>query len=122
MGSHPVNLGLRFLLEVGALIGIGYWGYEQADGMLSIVFALGLPTIASFLWVIFAVPDDPSRSGHAHVRVPGVVRLVLELLFFGAGTLGFLLGGQPIIAGIFAVALIVHHMASYDRLAWLIKQ
>jgi Protein of unknown function (DUF2568) len=27
------NLGLRFLLELGALAAVGYWGWQTADGV-----------------------------------------------------------------------------------------
>ena len=31
MGSHPINLTIRFLLELSALAAIGIWGWNQSD-------------------------------------------------------------------------------------------
>jgi hypothetical protein len=41
MSSHPLNLTLRFLLEIGALVAIGYWGLGQWLQALS--YALSQP-------------------------------------------------------------------------------
>ena len=35
MSSHPVNLGLRFLLELAALITLGIWGWHMGEGWVS---------------------------------------------------------------------------------------
>jgi hypothetical protein len=64
MGSNPINLAVRFLLEIAGLIAIGYWGWHQGEGFLSIILAIGLPVIAAVLWGTFAVLEDPSRSCH----------------------------------------------------------
>ena len=65
MGSHPVNLALRFLMELSALMAMAYWGWQQSDSALRIVFALGVPIVAAAVWGTLAVPGDPSRSGSA---------------------------------------------------------
>ena len=82
MGSHPINLALRFLLELSALLALGVWGWRYSDGWLRFVLALGLPIIAAVVWGTFAVPNDPSRSGAAPVAVPGTLRLVIEAAIF----------------------------------------
>ena len=69
MGSHPINLALRFLLELSALFAMGVWGWRYSEGWLRFVLALSIPIIAAVLWGTFAVPDDPSRSGGA--PIPG---------------------------------------------------
>lgn len=88
MGSHPVNLGLRFALEMTALLALGVWGSRQGEGVFSVVMALGVPILAAALWGTFAVPGDPSRSGKAPVPVTGIVRLVYEIVFFSASQPG----------------------------------
>lgn len=35
MGSNPVNLALRFLLELAALCSIGYWGGGGNRGVIN---------------------------------------------------------------------------------------
>jgi hypothetical protein len=71
MGSHPLNLALRFLLEIGALVAIGYWGFSEHTGMWRFLLSIGLLMIAAIAWGTFAVPGDPSRSGKAPVPIPG---------------------------------------------------
>jgi hypothetical protein len=34
MGSHPVNLAFRFLLELAALAVSATWGWQQAEGRI----------------------------------------------------------------------------------------
>ena len=31
MGSHPLNLALRFLLELVAIGAVGFWGWRATD-------------------------------------------------------------------------------------------
>ena len=59
MGSHPVNLMIRFLLELMALLSVGYWGWKSYEGAFQYVFGLGLPILMTIVWGTFAVPDDP---------------------------------------------------------------
>ena len=122
MGSHPLNLVLRFLLEIAALVAIGYWGFSQHAGIWRFVIGLGGPLIAAVLWGTFAVPDDPSRSGRAPVPVPGVVRLAFELAVFAFAAWALYDVGRPVLGLILAVVVIVHYLLSYDRITWLVRQ
>ena len=122
MGSHPLNLAVRFLLEVAALVTLGYWGFSQHSGIWRFVIGLGAPVIAAIGWATFAVPDDPSRSGRAPVPVPGLLRLVLELALFGFAVWALYDAGSPVLALIMSAITIVHYALSYDRVAWLIRQ
>lgn len=122
MGSHPLNLALRFLLEIAALVTIGYWGFSQHSGIWRFIIGLGGPLIAAVLWGTFAVPDDLSRSGKAPVAVPGVLRLVLELSLFGFAAWALYDTSSTVMALILASITIAHHALSYDRVAWLLRQ
>jgi hypothetical protein len=122
MGSHPLNLGLRFLLELSAWGAMGYWGWAQGEGPLRFVLAIGLPVIAAAIWGTFAVPNDSSRSGRAPVHVPGIARLGIELATFGFGAWALYDTGNTILSLVFAAIVVVHYLVSYDRVAWLIKQ
>ena len=82
MGSHPINLVFRFILELCALTAIGIWGWKQSDGFFRFVLSIGIPIILAAIWGVFAVPDDPSRSGASPVVVSGIVRLAIELAIF----------------------------------------
>ena len=34
MSAHPLNLALRFLLELAAWASMGYWGWKRGTGWL----------------------------------------------------------------------------------------
>ncbi|MEM9326895.1 MAG: YrdB family protein [Bacteroidota bacterium] len=122
MGSHPLNLALRFLLELTALFVTGLWGWKQTDSWWRFLLAIGLPVVIGAIWVTFAVPDDPSRSGNAPVVVPGFVRLVIELCMLGFGSWAlYQLGHTGMGLGL-AVTILIHYVISYDRVAWLLSQ
>jgi len=122
MGSNPINLAFRFLLEVVALLAIGYWGWSTSEGVLRFVLALGLPIIAAVLWGTFRVPNDASSSGKAPVPIPGFLRLVLELALFAFAVWGLYDAGAVQLSWILGLAVLVHYALSYDRISWLIRQ
>ena len=59
MSKHPVNLAIRFALEVVAIISFAIWGLKLLDSWVSIILAILLPLIFALLWGVFAVPGDP---------------------------------------------------------------
>lgn len=122
MGSHPVNLTIRFLLELAALTAMGIWGWKQSDGVLRFILAFGIPIIATAIWGAFAVPDDPSRSGAALIVTPGIVRLLIELTFFAFTTWSLYSLGYTSLNWILGIIVIVHYIVSYNRIIWLLKQ
>ena len=122
MGSHPINLMIRFLLELAALGSAGLWGWKSFDGSLQYAVGLGLPILMTIVWGTFAVIDDPSRSGKAPIAVSGLIRLMIEFIFFALAVwavfnleytrLSYALGG----------IVIIHYLVSYDRVKWLLAQ
>ncbi len=122
MSTHPLNLFVRLLLEVAALITFGYWGYTQVDSWMGILLAILLPGLFATLWGVFAVRDDPSRSGKTVVPTPGLLRLILEMGLFGIAA-WMLLDLQYLSLGcLFAGIVLLHYIISYDRILWLMKQ
>jgi hypothetical protein len=122
VASNPINLAVRFLLEIAALVAIGYWGWSQHDGWLRFVLVIGFPLIAAILWGTFNVAGDPSRSGKAPVPVPGIVRLALELAIFAFAAWALYDAGQATLALVLAAIVVIHYALSYDRIAWLLRQ
>ena len=119
VSNNPVNLALRFILELVAIASIGYWGWHAYDGTWQIVMGLGLPLLAAVIWGTFRVPNDP---GHAPVQVPGFIRLVLELLILYAGAWALHIVGHST-AGLLDFTMIsLHYVVSYDRVIWLLQQ
>jgi hypothetical protein len=65
------------------------------------------------------VDNDP---GKAPVRVPGRVRLVLELVYFGFAVWALIDAGAVTAGWILGGTVIVHYLLSLDRVIWLLKQ
>ena len=43
MGTNPINLAIRFLLELTALYAFGRWGWAQHEGAMRFILAIVLP-------------------------------------------------------------------------------
>ena len=120
--KHPINLALRFLLELAAIFVFGFWGHSQAGGGTAILLAVLLPLLFAVLWGVFAVRGDPSRSGKTVVQTPGILRLLLELGLFGLAAWMLLDLDYSLLALILGLAVIIHYIFSFDRITWLLKQ
>lgn len=118
MSNNPLNLALRFILELVGLFALGYWGWTQHDGLWRWLLAVGVPLLAAALWGTFRVPNDP---GPAPVAVPGWTRLLLEAVFFSASVLALYTSGRPEWAAGFAVLITLHYLFAYDRILLLLK-
>ena len=120
MSSNPLNLFIRFALELGALFALGFWGWNSVDGWPRFLIGFGAPILAAVLWGTFAVPDDPSRSGKAPVPIPGLLRLILELTILGGACWALFSSGFKSLSLIAGFVLILHYAFSYDRVLWLL--
>lgn len=103
------------------LFAVGLWGWTQHDGWLKYLFVVGLPVFFAVVWGVFAVPNDPSRSGKTVVKTPGWIRLILELAIFGFGTWAFYQSGFHVVSWVFVSVVVIHYLASYDRINWLLR-
>lgn len=121
MGFNPINLTFRFLLEIIGLIGIFRLGLEIGTGLWRWVLAAGFTFAAMALWATFRVPGDRSAGGEAPYSVSGPVRLLIEAVIFGAGAVGWFVTGPDWMAWAYLSALALHHLISYDRIAWLVR-
>jgi hypothetical protein len=121
MSQNPLNLAVRFALEILALVAFGAWARIQFIGVIGFALMILLPVIAAVAWGTFNVKGDPSRSGKAPVPVPGIVRLLLELTFFGFATWA-LFTLNPTYGWIFGAVTLLQYILSYDRIFWLLKR
>ena len=72
------NLAVRFLLELGALGAVGYWGAHTGNTALAkIALGAGLPLALAVIWGTFVAPK-------AGVHVPGAVHILLQVVVFGS--------------------------------------
>ena len=94
---QAANLVLRSLLEIGALVALGYGGAHAAEPpTLRVLLAILLPGLAAVVWGLFAAP-------RALYRAAGLVRVAIELVVFGAAAAALVATGHPRIAVAFAV-------------------
>jgi hypothetical protein len=94
------NLGVRFLLELAALVGLVLWGVTAVGGVWG--WLLGLVAAAAFAatWGAFVSPK-------ARVRLGPVARLGLELALFGLAALALADAGQEGLAVALALVAVV---------------
>ena len=121
MANNPLNLALRFLLELYALYAMGYWAWNRFEGWTRFLFVVLAPLLAAAVWGIFRIPSESPR-GHASVPVRGVVRLLLEACFFGFAVWGLFDAGAPQAGTIFGVVLVIPYALSYDRIMVLLSR
>lgn len=119
MAQNPINLALRFILELAALYFIGRWGWTRHSGIVRYLLAIGLPLLAAAIWGIFRVPGD---GGVPKVRVPGIVRLLIEVIYFGFAIWSLFDAGTIATGWTFGGIILFHYLISYDRIVWLLKQ
>lgn len=104
------------------MTGVATIAWGLAGGVLRLVLVVAAVGGVAVIWTVFAVPDDPSRSGNAPVPVPGIVRLGLEWLVLFGGAMAFYASGQAWIGLVLAVLVIVHYALWPERIRWLLRR
>ncbi len=98
---HWANLTLAFVLELCALAALCYWGFSVGGGPVAkAVLGIGAPVCAAVLWGLFAAPRAP-------VSLP-LLGQGTKLLVFGSATLALYATGHPILALVFAIAVVAN--------------
>jgi quinol-cytochrome oxidoreductase complex cytochrome b subunit len=101
------NLALRFILELCALAGLGYWGFQTGKGLIAkIGLGIGAPLLAALIWGAFVAPN-------ASVTIPGSLRLVLELVIFGSAIAALYASKHPTLAVIFGLVVVINRILMY---------
>ncbi|MFI6498371.1 YrdB family protein [Nonomuraea typhae] len=106
------NMGLMFLLELGVLFSVGYWGFTlNAGWIVKVVAGLGAPALFIAAWALFGA------GGGANATFPatGIWRVVLEILWFGGGAAALYAAGSTVPAVVFAVVFAVNAVL---RIIW----
>lgn len=119
---NQTNLLLRFALEIAALISIGVFAWTHFNGYFKYVLTLVLPIAVMMIWSVFAVPNDPSRSGQTVIAVNGVTRLVIELLIFAMAVAALYFSHVKAVGIMFLCLILLHYIISADRIKWLLNQ
>jgi Protein of unknown function (DUF2568) len=97
---RAATLTLRFLLELGLLAALAFWGFTVGDGVTSIVLGIGAPLLAAVIWSLFVAPK-------ARYPVGLPVRVLIELVLFGAAAGALAAAGQPALGLAFAVLAVL---------------
>ena len=122
MNTNPVNLAVRFLLELVMLAVLAWWGYHRfsaANGTAAAVAAaIAFPLLAAILWGVFRIPNDPRP---APVAIPGPLRLLLEWALFGWAVWALHDLGYDTLTWLLAGMLVAHYLVSYDRTAAMLR-
>jgi hypothetical protein len=119
MHLRPVDLALRGILELAAVVGLLLGGMASVAGVVGILLGIVGVVVAGAAWATFRVPGDPGPSPRP---VRGAARLALELVLLVLGAIGWLLAGW-LLAGLLLGALVVgHYLMTADRVRWLLEQ
>jgi hypothetical protein len=102
-----VNLALRFLLELCALVALGYWGFKTGSAAIAkVALGIGLPLVAAVVWGVFVAPRAP-------VALPGFVVLPLQVVVFGSAAAGLVATGHRTLALAFGVLVVINAILMY---------
>jgi len=89
-------VGVRFLLELGALVAVGYWGAGTVPGVTGLAIGAGSALVLAAAWGVFVSPK-------ARWRLPDPWRLAAELVAFALATVALAVSGQALLAVGYAV-------------------
>lgn len=121
MGTKMFNLIARFLLEVFAYVSMALMGFFLTDSFIRWGLAIFIPVTMAIPWTYINVAGDPAREGKALVPVSGIIRLIIEFLYFSVAIFSAYYVMGKTIALIFISLLIIHYLISYDRVLWLLR-
>ncbi len=101
------NLALAFLLELGVLAALGFWGFSTASGTVAkVVLGIGLPLAAIVVWSLFGSPK-------AMWHLNGIWRVLLQIVFFGSAAVALFTAGQRVLGVVFALLFVVNTALLY---------
>lgn len=102
-----INLGGRFLLELGMLAAVGTWWFKTGSGwLLKILLGIGAPLLIAVIWGMFAAP----KSAY---RLHGFMLLALEAVLFGTGIAALYAMKNYSLAWGFATVVIINRILMY---------
>jgi hypothetical protein len=111
IGVKDVNVAGRFLLEIGALGALGYWGFRTGESRLTrVALGVGAPLAAAVVWGAFASPNAP-------VQIAPTARIALQTAVFGGSAAALADAGRPRWAVGFATAVVINTvlMIAWDQ-------
>ncbi|GAQ18155.1 conserved domain protein [Oceanobacillus picturae] len=102
-----LNVMLRFLLEVLALVAIGFWGFQKGSGMItSFLLGIGVPLIIAIIWGVFFAPAST-------VNIPIWLKFGFEVVIFGLAFVALVSMRFSSSAYIFGLAVLINQTLLY---------
>lgn len=103
------NMGLAFLLELGVLASLCYFGFVVGKNWFArFGLGLGLPVLASLVWGLFGSPQ-------ATWRLSGFWFLLLQVIFFGSAAVVLYAASKRRLGMTFALLFVLNTVLAY---AW----
>lgn len=101
-----INVALRGIMELGIVLGLGYWGYYTGENMTwKILLGLGAPVLGFGFWGMV--------DFHQFGKNGEYFRLVQELVITG-GVAVLLIIADQLLAGVLMAGLsVIHHALVY---------
>lgn len=101
------NLALRFLLELCALVSLGYWGAHASNRMIGkILLGVGAPLLLAIIWGLFGSPN-------ASIMLSPPAHLLLEVIVFGLSALALYAAGKHFLAILFACLFVINRLLMF---------
>ncbi len=110
-----VNLALRAVMELGIVLGLGYWGYHIGESTsLKILLSIGAPVIVFGFWGWV----DFRQAG----RFSELLRLIQELVISGLVAVALYATGVHMLGWTLGGVSVVHHAMVYPLGETLLKE
>ncbi|MEV0202314.1 YrdB family protein [Nonomuraea sp. NPDC050691] len=106
------NAVLMFILELGVLASVAYWGFTVSPNwVVKLLAGLGGPALFIAVWALFGA----GGGANAVVPLTGIARAALEIVWFGGGALALYAAGLATPAVVFATVFVVNAVL---RIIW----
>ncbi|MCM3765052.1 YrdB family protein [Neobacillus niacini] len=97
-----LNLGLRFLIEILALVIYGYWGFHVSKGtVMKYLLGIGTPLLVAVIWGMFGSPKAP-------YGLTGTPYLLFELIIFGLPAVALFFSGKQTWAILYGAVMVIN--------------
>lgn len=104
LAIKSANLALRFLLEICALVALGYWGFKVGKGPLTKgLLGIGTPLVTATVWAMYGAPA-------AKYLLHGWAHTALELGIFAAAILALYSAGRSTAATSLLIVVVINRV------------
>jgi hypothetical protein len=102
--AKAINVAVSFLLELCMLAAFAYWGFTAGDNLLAkIALGIGVPALAIVVWGVLLAPKSTRKIHEPY-------NFIAKVALIGLSIVALYAAGQPVLAGIFAIVLIINRI------------